>query len=111
MAKRDELSFLELIQTFRRGELLSELDDTLEDLLGAIKRTGGDGTLTLKLPFKLNKAGQLECVPVVEAKKPKKAIGTGIFFVTDDARLSRRDPSQDDLFDELAERRERADLQ
>jgi hypothetical protein len=111
MSKSDELSFLEFLQSFRRGELLSDADQSLTELIEAVERTGGSGSLTIRLPFKKNKAGQLECVPAVELKKPKRAMGTGIYYATADARLTRKDPSQMDLIDELEARRERADLQ
>ena len=106
---RDELSFLEFLQSFRRGELISEADDQFGELMEAVKRTGGKGDLTIKLPFKVNEAGQIECVPTVSCKKPRKPLGTGIYYVTDEGRLTRQDPSQDDLFDEVGARRERSD--
>lgn len=109
MPKHD-LSFLEFIQSHRRGELLTEADQSLTELVEAIQRTGGNGQLTMKLSFKTNKAGQLECHPVVEIKKPKKPMGVGIYYATQEGRLMRRDPAQMDLIDELEERRERSDL-
>ena len=112
MAKpNDELGFLEFLQTFRRGELLAEAGDLLNELMEAIRKTGGKGDLTLRLPFKVNDAGQIECIPVLAMKKPRRPLGTGIYYVTDDGRLTRRDPAQEDLFDELEERRGRSDLQ
>ena len=106
---RDELSFLEFLQSFRRGELISEADDQFGELMEAVKRTGGKGDLTIKLPFKVNEAGQIECVPTVSCKKPRKPLGTGIYYVTDEGRLTRQDPTQDDLFDEVGARRDRTD--
>ena len=108
---RDELSFLEFLQSFRRGELIAEADEQFGELMEAIRRTGGKGAITIKLPFKVNEAGQIECVPQLSCQKPRKPLGTGIYYVTDEGRLTRRDPSQEDLFDELEARRERADLQ
>jgi hypothetical protein len=102
---KDDLTFLEFLQSFRRGELLSEAGEMFDELMEAIRATGLKGELVLKLPFKLNNAGQIECVPKLDLKKPRRAMGTGIYYVTDDGRLSRRDPTQDDLFDELEERR------
>ncbi len=102
---RHELNFLELIQSFRRGELLTEGDTKLSELIEAIRDTGGSGTPSLKLNFKTNKAGQLECVPDLSIKKPTRALGTGIFFATDDGRLTRRDPNQMDIEDEIERRR------
>ena len=62
--------------------------------------------MTLLLPFKTNKAGQIECQPLIKIKKPRRAMGTGIFYASDDGRLTRRDPNQPDLLDELEMRRE-----
>ena len=108
---RDELSFLEFLQTFRRGELLSEGNNLLSELMAALRDTGGKGDLTVKLSFKVNDAGQIECVPQLSCNKPRKPLGTGIYFVTEDGGLTRRDPAQDDFLDELDARRERKDLQ
>lgn len=104
---RETLSFLEFLQTHRRGELLHEANDQLTELMAAVKRTGGKGELTLKLPFKVNDAGQIECIPKLSCKKPTKPLGVGIYFVTDDGELTRRDPQQDDFLDDLEARRDR----
>ena len=105
---RDELNFLEFMQSFRRGELLREADDRMQEVLAAIQETGNSGEVTLKLPFKVNKAGQIECVPQVTAKKPKRELGADIYFLNDDARLTRRDPNQQDWLDDIEARRDRA---
>lgn len=102
---RHELNFLEFIQSFRRGELLETGDQKLSELIEAIRETGGNGSLTFKATFKTNKAGQIEVVPDISIKKPSRSMGTGIYFATDDGRLSRRDPNQMDFEDELAPRR------
>lgn len=102
---RQDLNFLELIQGFRRGELLTEGDQKLQELIEAIGTTGGSGDLTLKLKFSTNKAGQLECNPALTIKKPTRALGTGIYFATDEGRLTRRDPNQMDIEDEIERRR------
>ena len=106
---RDDLTFLTFLQSFRRGELIRQADDRLAELMEAICETGGKGELTLKFPFKVNDAGQLECVPQLTMKKPQPPMGTGIYFITEEGRLSRRDPSQLDMLDELDERRGEAD--
>ena len=38
-------------------------------------------------------------------KKPARALGTGIYFATEDGRLTRRDPNQMDIEDEIERRR------
>ena len=107
MAIDHTVGFLAFLQGFRRGELLSQGDEQLEAVIAAIAETGGDGELTIKLPFKLNKAGQIECTPKISAKIPQRPMGTGIFFADDEGRLSRRDPRQMDIEDEIELRRER----
>lgn len=104
---KDELTFLEFFQSFRRGELLVEADKLLSELMQAVRDTGGKGEISLKLPFKVNEAGQIECVPKLTMSKPRRPLGTGIYYVTEDGRLTRRDPGQSDMFDELESRRER----
>lgn len=109
MAEPDHtINFLSFLQTFRRGELTRQADEQLEKVISAIKETGGKGDITIKIPFKLNKGGQLECTPTVNATIPQRPMGTGIYFANDEGRLSRRDPNQLDIEDEIARRREEA---
>lgn len=75
----------------------------------SVKDTGGKGEINLKLPFKINDAGQIECVPQVSMKRPRRPMGTGIYFATEDGQLTRRDPDQQDFIDDLEERRSRGD--
>jgi hypothetical protein len=103
------LNFLELIQSFRRGELLRQGDEQLNRVMEAISETGGDGSITIKLPLKRNKAGQIECSPKITANIPQRPIGTGIYFADDEGRLSRRDPNQMDIEDEIESRRRAAE--
>lgn len=106
MSQHDHsLNFLEFLQGFRRGELLAQIDQQLGEVIQAMAETGSDGEVAIKLPFKLNKAGQIECTPKVTAKTPRSVIGTGIFFADDDGRLTRRDPRQMDIEDEIRRRR------
>ncbi|HMO09146.1 MAG TPA: hypothetical protein PKD10_16075 [Paracoccaceae bacterium] len=102
---KHDLTFLGLLQTFRQGELLIEGDAKLTELVEAIDRIRGDGELAIKLKFKLNKAGQVEVVPTVTIKKPARALGTGIYFAAEDGRLTRRNPHQADIEDEIERRR------
>jgi hypothetical protein len=102
---RHELNFLEFLQTFRRGELIHQADEKLTQVIAAMRDTGGNGTLTIKLPFKMNKAGQIECTPDISAKTPMKPMGTGIYYASDEGQLSRRDPNQMDIEDEIERRR------
>lgn len=102
---RHDVNFLELIQSFRRGALLTDGDQKLSELIEAIGNTSSGGSLTMTLKFKVNKAGQVEMDPTISIKKPSLALGTGIYFATETGRLSRRDPQQMDIEDEIERQR------
>lgn len=107
MPRTNELTFLEFLNTFRGGSLIEQLDDMLSEVVTAMNETGGDGSITLTLPLKRNKGGQIECTPKLKAERPRRAMGTGIYYATEDGRLSRSDPGQMDMLDELETRRTR----
>lgn len=107
---KHELNFLEFLQGFRRGEILQSADDKLVELMTAIQQTAQGGSMTLKLAFKVNKGGQIEITPDLTMKKPTRALGTGIYFASDDGRLTRRDPNQRDIEEIPGVSRQRADI-
>lgn len=98
MPKKEELSFLEFMQTHRRGELLHRADEVFRELIEAVGQTSGKGVMTIKLPVKVNDAGQIEILPQLQMNKPRPAMGVGIYYATDEGRLTRRDPNQGDMF-------------
>jgi len=102
---KDDLNFLQFISTFRRGELIDDCNLKLGELLEAIATTGKGGKLELKLDFKIAKGGHLEVTATPKISKPISAIPPGIYFVTDDNGLTRRDPRQMDIEDEIDRRR------
>ena len=105
MSVNHDLNFMQFMQTFRRGELLDDCNLKLDELMEALSTTGKNGSMTLKFDFKHNKAGQLEVTPSATIKKPTKEVMPGIYFVSDDSRLTRRDPRQMDIEDEIERRR------
>lgn len=100
------ITFLQLLQTHRRGEIPGEADAALTDVLAALREHGGKGKLTLTLNMKLNKTGQIELQPDLKMEKPRRAMSTGLFFTNDDGHLMRRDPNQGDWVDDIAARRD-----
>lgn len=102
--RNHDLNFMEFLTSFRRGELLADADQKLSDLVEALALHHGAGSITIKLAFKVNKAGQIEVNPDIALKKPVRALGTGIYFASDAGRLTRRDPNQMDIEDEIARR-------
>lgn len=101
----DELNFSQLMQTCSRGTLLDECNQKLNELLDSIGETGKGGSFNLKLSIGIGKSGHLEVVPDVSVKKPERKVQPGIFFLNDQNRLTRRDPRQMDIEDEIERRR------
>lgn len=108
---RDTLSLLQLLQVHRRGALLELAEERLSEVLDAMNTFGGDGEITIKIPLKRNKSGQIEALPKVTSKKPEKQLGTGLYYITDDGKLSQRDPEQFDIEDEVSARRATANME
>lgn len=105
-APEASITFLQLLQSHRRGEIPAEADAALTDILTALREHGGKGKLTLTLNMKLNKTGQIELAPDLKVEKPRRAMSTGLFFTDDDGKLMRRDPNQGDWVDEVNSRRD-----
>lgn len=105
MNNNQDLNFLQFLQTFRRGELIDDCNQKLNELMEALSTSDKGGSLTLKFDFKHNKAGQLEITPNATIKKPIKNVPPGVYFISDDTRLTRRDPRQMDIEDEIDRRR------
>lgn len=102
----ESINMLTLLQTHRRGEILTEANAALPDVIDAIRQYGGKGKLTLTLSFKLEKGDQISLTPDLKTEKPRRPMSTGIFYATDDGTLTRRDPNQGDwVGDDLASRR------
>lgn len=106
----ETLHMLQLLQTFRRGEILQEGNDALQDVITAIRQFGGKGKLTLTLNFKMEKGDQISLTPDIKTEKPRRALSTGLYFATEDGGLTRRDPNQAGMFDDEVAARRRADL-
>lgn len=105
-APEQPITFLQLLQSHRRGEIPTEADQALTDILAALREHGGKGKLTLTLNMKLNKSGQIELTPDLKSEKPRRAMSQGLYFADDDGNLSRRDPNQGDWVDDIAARRD-----
>lgn len=88
-----------------RGGLEAALSEQLSAVLQAVEQTGRPGALTLTLSIKKN-GDAVNITPKVSAKKPEPTVGDSMFFVTSDFKLSRQNPKQMDIEDQLAVRRE-----
>lgn len=98
----------DIIQTLldmRKGAIAASINEKFDSVVQAVLQTGRKGELTIKLsiePSKKRVGGMVievvakhNCV----AKIPEIDIGDSVFFVAD-GRLTREDPTQDELFKE-----------
>lgn len=96
-------NFNEILAEVDSGELILQLSEALAQISSAVLETGKVGELTLKLKFKLNKGRKLFVESDYGVKVPKKSIEVATFFADDHGNLSRRDPQQQELFNNLRE--------
>ena len=74
------------------------------ELSKAIQDVRGSGTLTIKLKVKpvgisqsTGKVNQFEIKPEISIDKPEHPLRPSLFFVTEDAKVTREDPDQEAL--------------
>lgn len=99
------ITFIGFLQSNRRGEIPSEADAAMTDILAALREFGGKAKMTLTLNFSFTKSGQIEIKPDFKVEKPRRAMSSGLYFADDDGNLTRTDPKQDDWVDDLSDRR------
>ncbi|WP_417534165.1 hypothetical protein [Marinobacterium stanieri] len=88
--------FANTLNTMDYGVTPQELSDDLAELLRAVKDTGKQGTLTLKLTVKPESlaTGQVAIIPDVVLKAPQLPRDKAFMFMTPDGNLQREDPRQ-----------------
>ena len=99
------ITFIGFLQSNRRGEIPSEADAAMTDILAALREFGGKAKLTLTLNFSFTKSGQIEIKPDFKSEKPRRSMSSGLYFADDDGKLTRTDPKQVDWVDDLSDRR------
>ena len=88
---------VETLKQIRRGEFLNLCNEQLTELTRAVFVTDGEGELSIVFKLKPNGEGQVTLKPKVKIKKPVRATGDSIFYVTVDGGLEREDPRQGTL--------------
>ena len=90
-----------------RGMFAISCGRKLLELNRAVAEVRAPGTLTITLKIKpagfsdaTGKVNQCEIQPAIDIKKPEHPLRKSLFFLTEDARLSRQDPDQLDMFEE-----------
>jgi hypothetical protein len=90
-------NFIEFLESLRRGGVLVDLAVKASELVGAIKETEKNGSLTLTLSMKPDGHGRVFVTDDIKVKIPELKKAESILFVTEDNWLQRKDPLQMDL--------------
>lgn len=90
-------TFVQTLDTLRYGELTSELDKNLRELVLACTGANKGGELVLKIKLKPTKSGAIDLIDEVSMKLPKQDKGTTLMFPTVEGHLQRNDPAQGEL--------------
>lgn len=98
---------LQVLLDMRNGAVAQDCNLKFNEVLRAVIDTGGKGKLTINLLVSPGKRGTGGAVLEVETSheckmtKPELTIGRTTFFVTEDGQLTRDDPRQVDMFQEV----------
>lgn len=98
-------SFSAFLCTTNKGRTERELSEAMQRVVSAVQETGKPGSLVLRVDVKPVKGTDGEQVVVTDSvttKTPKLDRPVSMFFVTNNAGLSRQDPNQRSIF-EIAE--------
>lgn len=102
------VAFQNVLSGMKRGEVLSDLDEALKDIVQAVQATGKPGTITLKLKISPdgesnNQSPLYKVEDDISIKKPRKGRGPSRFFGDEEGNLLRNDPKQTEMkFEEIA---------
>lgn len=95
MSHRPDL-FASTLATMDYGVTAEEISDGLAELVQAVRDTGKQGFITLKMtvkPESIN-AGQVSITPDITVKAPQIPRDKSLMFMTPDNNLVREDPRQ-----------------
>jgi len=92
-------SFAATLQEVRRGAIVDEATDALNELVKAVQDTGKAGKLTLTLELKpfAKAADAISVKAKVVATMPKMEDAEEVFFATAENNLSRNNAKQEEL--------------
>lgn len=98
MSHRPDL-FTHTINTLLNGATANELSERLREVVEGCRKTGKQGTLTLKLTVKPQGmgTGQYEIHDDITDKVPQLDKGMTLMFGTPEGNLQRNDPNQREL--------------
>lgn len=101
------MAFIDTLIELRNGGAAIELEQSLEEVVAAVRATGKSGKLSLTLSVKpANKGDEIDMVFLQDAIKadcPKPDKKQTVFFVADNNQLSRKDNRQMNMLDGIKE--------
>jgi len=92
--------FQETILQINNGATVAELSGALEKVVAAVRMAGKAGSITLTLKVAPASKGSTDVLMVesqVRTKLPEPERGISIFYATEDNKLVRNDPKQQQL--------------
>ncbi len=92
--------FPETILQLNNGAAVAELSAALEKVLAAVRESGKPGSITFIVTVKPASKGVTSVVMVesqIKTKLPEPERGMTVFYLTEDNRLVRNDPRQQQL--------------
>lgn len=98
----DTADVLDLIGSIDGGTLYAILQDDLDEIVQALRKRKAEGVaapkakMTITLAFKFD-GKMVDITPDVTTKLPRPVNGRGVFWVTNDNKLSPQDPQQLEL--------------
>jgi len=99
-------TFTDAIAVMEDGQLLHDLTEKQRDLIGDLNNAIQDGarsakgTLTLKIDYKLE-GGVIETQADLKTKTPEPKRERSMMWATPENNLSRSNPKQRDIFEEI----------
>ena len=94
------MNFPETILQLNNGAAVAELSAALAKVLAAVRESGKTGSITFTVTVKPASKGVTNVVMVesqIKTKLPEPERGMTVFYMTDDNRLVRNDPRQQQL--------------
>lgn len=93
-------NFPGFMQEVRKGQLVFDCAQKLEELVGAVREHGKSGKMTITFdigPLSGKDSDTVGVLGDVQIKKPRKDISKAIFFTTKKNTLQKEDPRQDQM--------------
>ncbi len=103
--QQQSADFLGTLVVLNRGNTVIDASRELQDVINGIIASNKSGELNIKLKITpsgwkqgTGRANQVDIDPIITSKIPRHDQGKSIFFVTEENKLTRTDPDQEDLF-------------